>query len=185
MTLITINGGIINLYDKSRIAQDSELHQLRIIEAISGSFVTAPYMGKPTSDNPSNVFGYVVGRVLDETKFSSSKIGDLLIDGLLNIKQHWNTFLIPGSDWRKEGQNNYLLVGHLNITRALDYNKVLQYKNMISYPRILNEDGKDEINEILLDYIVKRQKKKYVFKAPGGKKYPLEQILLSLEEQKD
>ena len=41
------------------------------------------------------------------------------------------------------------------------------------------------VKQKIIEHIVQRDKMSYVFKAPDGNKYPLEQILLSLEEQKD
>ena len=51
-------------------------------------------------------------------------------------------------------------------------------------PGFINLDF-STVKQKIIEYMVQRDKKMHVFKTPDGNKYPLEQILLSLEEQKD
>ena len=162
--------------------------------------------------DPTGIFGIAIGRLkspIDLEKWFKShhyqselgfnesiypviiaRPGTMMIKNMVHTQENIDTIPVyMYTDFEMNNDSKGLAIVAGNLTGFTTKEKPEGYHPILSnlLPGFIEYDMIDfsTVKQKIIEHIVQRDKMSYVFKAPDGNKYPLEQILLSLEEQKD
>jgi len=124
-----------------------------IVEAVPSSFSTAPFRGEPSDDNPSNVFGYVVGNTISPKM--SHKMGTVLVREVLHASGGHQLTFGELEEWTVEN-GNYIVIGEVS-NPSEDHSHENLLKCLTDDSLILNEEEKTQLGKtIATDYVCTR-----------------------------
>ena len=194
----------VEIYDNAQLTTKPKPGQ--ILEALPNSPVLATITSPtPITEGHTGFFGYVCGRLNGDVHIEKYRLDRIEEFRNPANKQHFNFFmrkegatlverLIPFDEeagvpihelswWNSRlNEDVYLAIGE--IVDASDYCvKDELSENLESGSVLLSVESADEVRAALRDFIQERGKKDYVFVAPTGEEYLLDEILLSLREK--
>ncbi len=187
-------------------------HESRIDVRVIGLMdIPIPY----SKCNPTGIFGVAIGRLSSPSNLEEAfkkkhgypespeiiaKPGTMMVKNIVHTYENEDTvplYMYTDLDMNNDSKGQAIVAGCLTDfttkEKPDDFHPILSnlLQGFIEYEKRYSDGSRSAlidfstVKQKIIEHIVQRDKKRYVFKAPDGNNYPLEQILLSLEEQKD
>ena len=185
----------VHLYETPKLT--TEIKTGMLVEALMGSEATkiAAFGNPIASVDPTNIFGYVRGTVIEKYReddndepirgheyLAGIEMGQIVVERIIPPMNPVddNNYLIP-QFWNPNMKPVVLAVGEIRGETEIqdDIANVLAPGSVCLSPADLVL-----VRTTLGDYMQKRGQKEYLFSTPDGKEYRLHEIVLGLREIK-
>ncbi len=166
----------LRFYDSPKLVTSVEPGQ--VVEALPGADATA-IVRNVINSSPTNVFGYVRG-FLARPHYLSQTPGRTLVERLVpKGKPSSREPVNVGREWSPGLGTIYCVVGKLVGFEPTEYDdEFSKYLNDASVT--LSPSQAEVVRDQLIHFAGTREGKDYFFETPGGEKFPLRDIVLSL-----